>query len=114
MKPSMIIQGPVRRASIVVLLDASGMRMLRTSQCSIGCSKLHSTIVQHHVVNAWNHLDGQCYMRQVWARKRMMDLKTWDSWSLLLSQYQNTTLQAILEQCMSFHIGINSRSILQA
>jgi hypothetical protein len=43
-----------------------------------------------------------------WARKGMMDLKTWDSWALPLSQYQNSILHAPVEQCMSFHIGINS------
>jgi hypothetical protein len=47
------------------------------------------------------------------ARKGMMDLKTWDSWALPLSQYQNTILYAPIEQCMSFHIGINSKSIFQ-
>jgi hypothetical protein len=48
------------------------------------------------------------------ARKGMMDLKTWNSWALPLSQYQNTTLHAPVKQCMSFHISINSKSILQA
>jgi hypothetical protein len=70
-------------------------------------------MVQDHVVNAWDHLEGQRNAASM-GQERGMQLKAWGSWVLSLSQYQNTTLQAPLEQCMSFHIGINSKSILQS
>jgi hypothetical protein len=49
---------------IVTLLDALGIRVLRTSQCFTRYSKLYSTIIQDYVVNAWDYRDGQCIIRR--------------------------------------------------